>query len=99
MEEVFINQEVDPYALEADGTLDLAALQLQPGTIVIKVVSHNIQAWKQKLANCYWPIAWFLCSHKGLVDVQTRKTKRTFADIQQKVLHDTTAGSMASPLH
>jgi len=34
-----------------------------------------------------------------LVDVQTSKTKRIFADIQQKVLHDTTAGSMANPLH
>lgn len=30
MEEVFINQEADPYVLEVDGTLDLAALQLQP---------------------------------------------------------------------
>ncbi|KAL0042054.1 hypothetical protein WJX77_001817 [Trebouxia sp. C0004] len=74
MDEVFINQEADPYVLEVDGTLDLAALQLQPGTIVIN-------------------------SKKGLVDVQTSKTKRTFADIQQKVLHDTTAGSMANPLH
>ena len=35
MDEVFINQEEDPYVLEADGTLDLAALQLQPGSIVI----------------------------------------------------------------
>jgi hypothetical protein len=33
-----------------------------------------------------------------LVDVQTSKTKRTFADIQDKVLHDATAGSMANPL-
>jgi len=74
MGEVFINQEVAPYVLEADGTLDLAALQLQPGSIVMN-------------------------SKKGLVDVQTSKTKRTFADIQQKILHDTTAGSMANPLH
>ena len=35
MEEVFINQETDPYVLEADGRLDLAALQLQPASIVI----------------------------------------------------------------
>lgn len=35
MDEVFINQEADPYVLEADGTLDLAALQLRPGTVVI----------------------------------------------------------------
>ncbi len=35
----------------------------------------------------------------GLIDVQTGKTKRTFADIQQKVLHDATAGSKANPLH
>ncbi len=35
MEEVFINDGVDPYVLEVDGTLDLAALQLQPPSIVI----------------------------------------------------------------
>ncbi|DBA75751.1 TPA: hypothetical protein ACH3X1_010162 [Trebouxia sp. C0004] len=35
MDEVFINQEVDPYVIEADGTLDVAALQLQPATVVI----------------------------------------------------------------
>lgn len=35
MEEVFINQETDPYVLEVDGMLDLAALQLQPASIVI----------------------------------------------------------------
>ena len=35
MEEVFINQETDPYVIEVDGTLDLAALQLQPATVVI----------------------------------------------------------------
>ena len=32
---VFINQEARPYVLEANGTLDLAALQLQPSSIVI----------------------------------------------------------------
>ncbi|KAL0054707.1 hypothetical protein WJX82_001265 [Trebouxia sp. C0006] len=74
MDEVFINQEANPYVLEVDGTLDLAGLQLQPGSIVIN-------------------------SKKGLVDVQTSKTKRIFADIQQKVLHDTTAGSTSNPLH
>lgn len=35
----------------------------------------------------------------GLVDVQTGRTKLTFANIQQKVLHDVTAGSMATPLN
>ena len=35
MAEVFINQEADLYVLEAVGTLDLAALQLQPGSTVI----------------------------------------------------------------
>ncbi len=50
-----------------------------------------------------WPIDTDLwhggsCSKKGLVDVQTSKTKRTFADIQQEVLHDTSVGSMANPL-
>ena len=35
MEKVYINQEADPYVIEVDGTLDLAALQLQPATVVI----------------------------------------------------------------
>ena len=35
MDEVFIDQEVNPYVKKADGTLDLAALQLQPATDVI----------------------------------------------------------------
>ena len=32
------------------------------------------------------------------MDVQTSKTKRRFAEIQEKVLRDATAGSMANPL-
>ena len=35
MDEFYINQEADPYVIEVDGTLDLAALQLQPATVVI----------------------------------------------------------------
>ena len=35
MDEVYINQEADPYVIEVNGTLDLAALQLQPATVVI----------------------------------------------------------------
>ncbi|KAL3155882.1 hypothetical protein ABBQ32_012882 [Trebouxia sp. C0010 RCD-2024] len=73
MDEVFINHEADPYVLEADGTFDVAALQLRPATVVIN-------------------------GKKGLVDVQTSKTKRTFAELQEKVLRDATAGSMANPL-
>ncbi|KAA6416662.1 MAG: hypothetical protein FRX49_13361 [Trebouxia sp. A1-2] len=73
MDEVFINQEADPHVIEADGTLDIAALQLQPATVVIN-------------------------GKKGLVDVQTSKTKRTFAQLREKVLRDATAGSMANPL-
>ena len=34
-EEVFMNQDQEPYVLETDGSLNLAALQLQPATIVI----------------------------------------------------------------
>ena len=33
------------------------------------------------------------------MDAQNSKTKRTFADIKQKLLHDTTAGSKANPLN
>ena len=32
------------------------------------------------------------------MDVRTSKTKRTFAEIQEKVLRDATAGSVANPL-
>ena len=32
------------------------------------------------------------------MNVQTSKTKRTFAELQEKVLRDATAGSMANPL-
>ena len=35
MEEVSTNQEADLYELEVDGRLDLAAIQLQPASIVI----------------------------------------------------------------
>ncbi|KAA6429844.1 MAG: hypothetical protein FRX49_00276 [Trebouxia sp. A1-2] len=35
---------------------------------------------------------------RGLVDAQTSKTKRTFAHIQQNVLHNFVAGSMDQPL-
>ncbi|DBB05369.1 TPA: hypothetical protein ACH3X3_010586 [Trebouxia sp. C0006] len=74
MDEVYINQEADSYVMEADGTLDLGVLQLQPGTIAIN-------------------------GKKVLVEMQTSRAKRTFADIQQKVLQITTAGSEANPLH
>ena len=32
------------------------------------------------------------------MDVHTSKTKRTFAELQEKVLRDAAAGSMANPL-
>ena len=35
MNEVYINQEAEPYVLEEDETLDLAGLNLQPASIVI----------------------------------------------------------------
>lgn len=41
MIEVFINQEPDPYVLEVDGRLDLAALQLQPASIVMNRSATN----------------------------------------------------------
>ncbi len=55
-----------------------------------------------QVANTHRPIGTDLqhggsCSKKGLVDVQTSRTKRKFADIQQEILHDTTAGSMPNP--
>ena len=54
MDEVFINQEADPYVIEADGTLDVATLQLQPATVVIdgSVITPN-SSCRQKLANWY----------------------------------------------
>ncbi len=54
MDEVFINQKADPYVLEVDGTLDLAALQLQPGSIVInRSISTCTPSCRQKLVNWY----------------------------------------------
>ena len=54
MDEVFINQEVDPYVIEADGTFDVAALQLQPATVVINgSVIVPTSSCRQKLANWY----------------------------------------------
>ena len=35
MNEVYINEEAEPYVLEVDKTLDLAGLNLQPASIVI----------------------------------------------------------------
>ena len=52
MDEVFIDKEADPYILEVDGTLDLAALQLQPGSIVInRSVTRCTSCCAQKLVN------------------------------------------------
>ena len=54
MDEVFINQEADPYVIEADGTPDVAALQLQPATVVINgSVTTPTSSCRQKLANWY----------------------------------------------
>ena len=54
MDEVFINQEADPYVLEADGTLDVAVLQLQPATVVInESVIPPTSSCRQKLSNWY----------------------------------------------
>ena len=54
VDEVFINQEADPYVIEADGTLDIAALQLQPATVVINgSVITPTSSCRQKLANWY----------------------------------------------
>ena len=54
MDEVFINQEVYPYVIEADGTLDVAALQLHPATVVINgSVITPTSSCRQELANWY----------------------------------------------
>ena len=36
--EVFVNKETIPYVIEADGTLDVAALQLQPAVVIKRAV-------------------------------------------------------------
>ena len=52
MDEVFTNQEADPYVLEANVTLDVAALQLQPGSIVIDgSVTTCTPSCRHKLVN------------------------------------------------
>ena len=53
MEEVFINQEAEPYVIEADATLDVAVLQLQPATVVINGSVITPTTSYQKLANWY----------------------------------------------
>ncbi len=59
MKEVFINDVVEPYALEVDGTLDLAPLQLQPPSIVInRSVATFAPSCRQYLADWHWPVAW-----------------------------------------
>ena len=45
-----------------------------------------------------WQCCKLGCSKKSLVDSQTGKTKRRFADVQQDVLHDGLAGSKTRPL-
>ena len=99
MDEVFINQEADPYVLDANGTLDVAVLQLQPATVGI----NGSVVTPTQVADKNWPIGTdlfhgALCSKKGLVDVKTSKTKRTLAELQEKVLRDATAGSITNPL-
>jgi len=67
MDEVFINQEANPYVLEVDGTLDLAGLQLQPGSIVInRSISTCTPSCRQKMVNWYWHIAWWIMQQEGL---------------------------------
>ena len=54
MVEVFINQEEDSHVIEADGTLDVAGLQLPPATIVINgSVITPTSSCRQKLGNCH----------------------------------------------
>ena len=52
--EVFVNKETIPYVIEADGTLDVAALQLQPATVVINgsVITPTLSC-RQKLTHSY----------------------------------------------
>ena len=39
-----------------------------------------------------------VCRKRGMVDMATSRNKRTFADVQQRVLHDTAAGTEAKAL-
>ena len=52
MDKVFVNQELDPYVIEADGTFDVAALQLQPATVVI----NGSVITPLQVADRSWPI-------------------------------------------
>ena len=100
MDKVFTNQEAHSYTLEANGTLDLLHC-----TCHLLVLSSTGQSqYPLQLANRHWPIGADMkhggsCSEKGLIDMQTNRSKRKFAEIQQEVLHDTTAGSMPHALH
>ena len=55
MDKVFIHGEEHPYVIEADGTFDIATLQLQPATVVINgyAVITPTSSCRQKLGNRY----------------------------------------------
>ena len=91
MDEVYINQEADPSVLETDGTLDLAWLNVQPASIVINrlATSSTVSSSYKWVTRCQIST----CAGRGLVDAQTSKTKQSFTDIQQNLLHDFVAGS------
>lgn len=98
MEEVFINEEARPYILEADGTLDLGALRLQPSSIAINgSVTVCTPSYKRTNSSgrltltcgtfhaAAW--AWLICRPAKL------------RGHLQKVMRDASAGSRKNPLH
>ena len=104
MDEVFINQEADPYVLEADGTLDLAALQLQPSSIVInRSVTTCTPSCRQNVVLTYTMVinaarrAWLMCKPaklRGGLQIFSRK----FCMILQLVARQTHCTFLAHQL-
>ena len=84
MDEVYINQEADPYVIEVDGTLDLAALQLQPATFSHQWVSLDIHSKFQtgqlvltySMLHCAARRAWLMrrpAKQRGHLQIFSRK--------------------------
>ena len=78
--------------LKLDGTLDHAALQLQPSSNVsARSIATFAPNCKQKLLTDTDAQHGCACSKESLVDGKTSKTEKAIADVQHKILHGTTA--------
>lgn len=95
MQQVFLNQEEHPYALEIGGRLDPAPSQLVSSSAGQTPDHAELQrALRQLISdNSLWYLQEAWPGEFANVPDQT-----TFVDMQQEVLDDNTAGAKANPL-